>query len=93
MSRHEVDTKNPQYQAFVGWDHPLLTFFVQVYDRVKLDDDIAETYDPDNALFFWKGSSLREIYEIEDLERISKPYVKLSPEIKSTLYGDRDEGK
>jgi len=46
MNRHEIPAKNPVHQVFVGWDHPLLTFFVQVYDRIKLDDDVAETYDP-----------------------------------------------
>src|SRR6266852_5450738 len=90
MSRHEIPAKNPAHQVFVGWDHPLLTFFVQVYDRVKLDNDEGKEFDP---IVFWKGARPRELYEVEDLARVVNRFAHLTADMRSKLYGDKDEGK
>lgn len=87
MSRHEILAKNPNHKVIVGWDHPLLTYFAQVIDRQKEEDD------DDDKMVVWVGCSPREIYEIGQLEQIVRPYAPLSDELKTTLYGDKDEGR
>jgi hypothetical protein len=87
MSRHEIPARDQAHKVIVGWDQPLLTYFAQVIDRAK--EDAGE----DDKFMLWVGCSLREIYEIEDLERRLYRYAELSSEISSTLYGDKDEGR
>jgi hypothetical protein len=88
MSRHEVPAINPNDKAVVGWDHPLLTFFAIVYDTTKPAED-NET----GEIIRWVGTSMREIYEVEDLCRSLQGLVNLSVEMCSTLYHDKDYGK
>jgi hypothetical protein len=85
MSRHTIPAKDDGHEVVVGWDQPLLTFFAIVYDKSKrgTDDDIV----------LWKGTRPREIYEVEDLRRVLGKYAKLGSEMRSTLYGDKDEGR
>lgn len=87
MSRHEIPALAPNHKVIVGWDHPMQTFFGQVIDR-KL-----EARGRDNKIHVWVGCSLREIYEIDALAIRLQRYANLSPEIRSTLYGDKDEGR
>jgi hypothetical protein len=87
MSRHEIPARNPAHKVIVGWDHPLLTYFAQVIDWTK--EDAGE----DGKFVLWVGCSLREVYEIEDLERRLYRYAELSRKISSTLYSDKDEGR
>ena len=87
MSRHEITAVNPRHKVIVGWDHPLLTFFIQVIDRA------AEEADDDDKFVYWAGTRPRQIYEISDLARHARPYADLTPEMRSTLYGDKDEGR
>lgn len=86
MSRHEVPARDPNHKIIVGWDHPLLTFFVQVIDRRK--EEAGDDY-----FVLWRGTSHREIYEIDALCRRARPFAELSAEIKAKLYGDKDEGR
>lgn len=88
MSRHEIEPLDPKHRVTVGWDHPMQTFFIQVVDHA-LDD----AGDNDDYMILWKGASMRELYEVEDLERIARRYAKFTPEIGAKLYGDKDEGR
>jgi hypothetical protein len=90
MSRHELTARDPAHKVIVGWDHPLLTFFVQVIDRAKED---AGDDDKDDKFVLWRGTRPMEIYEIDQLGRIVGRYAEFTPEIGSTLYGDKDEGR
>jgi hypothetical protein len=86
MSRHEIPARDPdKHQVTVGWDHPLQTYFVQVYLVTEPDDD--------KKLFHWRGTNLRELYEIDDLRRALGRYAELTAQMGSTLYGDKDEGR
>jgi hypothetical protein len=87
MSRHEIPALDPAHKIIVGWDHPLQTFFAQVIDRSK--EDAGD----DDKMVHWIGTNVREIYEIDDLERKLRKFARLSREISSTLYGDKDEGR
>lgn len=68
MSRHELQARDPNHKVIVGWDHPLLTFFVQVIDRRK------EAARDDDKFVLWRGTKPREIYEVDQLERIVMRY-------------------
>ena len=87
MSRHEIPARDPAHRIIVGWDHPLQTFFMQVIDRKK------EAAGRERKFVAWKGMVLREIYEVDHLERLLRPFAELSPEMGSKLYGDKDEGR
>ena len=88
MSRHEITAVNPAHKIIIGWDHPLLTFFIQVIDR-KIED----ANDERDKFVYWAGLRPREIYEIDDLVRHARPYTNITHELRSTLYGDKDEGR
>lgn len=87
MSRYELPPKDPAHKVIVGWDHPLLTYFVQVIDRKKEDDD------EDEKFVLWLGCSPREIYEVDHLARAVGRYAVLTTEMRTTLYDDKDEGR
>lgn len=87
MSRHEIPAHGVAHKVIVGWDRPLLTYFVQVIDRQ------AEREDSDKRIVLWKGTRPREIYEIDQLANLVRPYADLTPKMRSTLYGDKDEGR
>ena len=89
MSRHEITAVNPNHKIIIGWDHPMMTFFIQVINR-KIED--AGDID-DEKFVYWAGLKPREIYEIEDLVRHARPYANIPYELRSTLYGDKDEGR
>ena len=85
MSRHEVAGRKPGSLVVVGWDHPLLTYFVHVY----APGDIPGECDGPKV---WLGGTPRELYDVDDLKRAVRPHADLSPELLARLYGDRDEG-
>lgn len=87
MSRHEIAAVNPAHKIIIGWDHPLLTFFIQVINRKR------EKEGYDDKFIYWAGLKPREIYEVEDLVRHARPYANIPYELRSTLYGDKDEGR
>jgi hypothetical protein len=86
MSRHQIPARDPNHEVIVGWDRPLQTFFVQVYDKRKKGTD--------DELIMWCGASRpRELYEVEDVRRVVGQYAELTADMASTLYGDKDEGR
>jgi hypothetical protein len=87
MSRHELTAKDPNHRVIVGWDHPLLTFFVQVIDK-RLEDT-----DDRDRMVLWKGTHIQELYEVEHVGRIAGRYAEFTADMASTLYGDKDEGR
>jgi len=84
MSRHRVPVKENGREVYVGWDQPMLTYFLQVYDPAKSEDE--------NPVV-WRGTSLRELYDLDDLIRVARPHAALDATLRSTLYGDRDLGR
>lgn len=87
MSRHEIPALRPeQHKVIVGWDQPLMSYFAQVIDRKKEEED------EDDKLVLWVGASLPRLYEIDDLQRALRGYAHLSQKIRTTLYGDKDDG-
>lgn len=84
MSRYEIAGRRSGTRVAVGWDHPLLTYFVQVHDD-RLDEEENPTV--------WLGASVRELYDLDDLKRAIRPHADLSLELGAALYRDRDEGR
>ncbi len=85
MSRHFITAKDSNHEVVVGWDQPLLTFFVQVYDKRKRGTD--------DELIVWRGTAPRDLYDVDDVRRIVGRYAVFTTDIASTLYGDKDEGR
>lgn len=71
MSRHELEPSNPDHSVVVGWDPPLQTFFVQVKDTTKDEDD-------ENYMLIWEGYRPDELAADEALGIVEK-YVKFVP--------------
>jgi hypothetical protein len=87
MSRHEIPPRDPAQKVIVGWDPPLQTYFAQVIDRAK--EDAGE----DEKFVAWHGCSRRALYEVEELARKISRFAELTPDLRATLYGDKDEGR
>jgi hypothetical protein len=86
MSRHLIPSLNSNHEVYVGWDHPLLTYFGQVYD-LSIEEE-------DERLVYWIGADPgQHIYEIEELAVRMRKYADISNEMRVTLYGDKDEGR
>jgi hypothetical protein len=79
MSRYELVARNPRYQVFVGWDPPLMTYFLQVYD--------TQARNPDTQPFTWLGAGERLDYT--DLTRALAPFAELPLEMAQQLCRDR----
>lgn len=82
MSRYELAPRNPRYQVFVGWDGPLSTYFLQVYDTQG---------NPDSQPFTWLGAG--EHLDYTDLTRAIEPFAELPLEIAGKLSSDRQGGE
>jgi hypothetical protein len=82
MSRHQLLPNNPRFEVFVGWDPPLQTFFVQVYDREGAEEDQP---------FVWLGASGR--IGFEELVRGVSPYAPISLQMAELLSEDRSANR
>ena len=82
MSRHEIEGSVPGAKVVVGWDQPLLTYFLHV---TYPDRDYEGPHT-------WLGSTFRELYDLEDLKFLARRYADLTPDLLAQLYRDQDEG-
>lgn len=84
MSRHEIVNEKGTW-AF-GWDQPLMTFFLQLHD-----DDRDEEDNP----VIWLGARKETImYEVDDLVRAARRNgLDIPYSTQVTLYGDKDDGR
>jgi hypothetical protein len=87
MSRHEIPARNPDHKVIVGWDHPMMTFFVQVIDIHK------EEAGKDAKFVLWKGTAPYELYEVDALAKVVARFADLTPAVRVMLYADKDEGR
>lgn len=85
MSRHQIPARDPRHEVYIGWDHPMLTYFGQVYSRTAKGKR--------GRLIYWIGTGLRELYEIDELAAGMKRYADIPLPTRATLYGDKDEGR
>ena len=78
MSRHQLPTKSPRWQVFVGWDPTLQSFFAQVYDTKGEEDEQP---------FIWLGADKRVTWH-DIIQAISR-YAVVSLETAERLVEDR----
>ena len=83
MSRHEIEGREPTTRVVVGWDQPMLTYFVHVFDKS------TEREGPR----VWLGGAPHELYDLDDLKRAIRPHAVIPGQLAATLYADRDEGR
>ncbi len=83
MSRHKIETE--KYTWVVGWDQPLMTFFIQRFPSGKSDG---------TADIWLGGDPKTQMYEVEELVReAAKCCLTIDHSLRVKLYGDRDDGR
>ena len=82
MSRHAIPLKpgSDATEAFVGWDRPLQTFFVQVLRR---------TDDGEDDILLWEGADYGEIKTPAEALRLLEPWCDIPDGIAATLQIER----
>ncbi|MEM6409930.1 MAG: hypothetical protein AAF683_00175 [Pseudomonadota bacterium] len=85
MSRHELPVKPAidAATAFIGWDRPLNTFFLQVLTAPDENGDERE--------LVWVGTSERELPGPMDVLRIAEKYCVIDAGLAARLEIDRME--
>ena len=83
MSQHEIAGHRLGFKVIVGWDQPLLTYFVHVFDAGWKREGPT----------IWLGDRPRELYDLDDLKRAIRQHADLPQELLVTLHRDRDEGR
>lgn len=83
MSRHEVEQGEKKY--VFGWDQPLMSFFLQVHDLIREEDDqvvVRLGASPDTTM-----------YEVADLVRAAAKHgLHIEYVMQVKLYGEKDDG-
>ena len=82
MSRYVIKNDGKR-EVKVGWDPPLATYFLQVYDLTADDDD--ET----NRIIVWEGLAPNAITTVEALEAMVKEWAFLPWSVRGSLKNDK----
>jgi hypothetical protein len=81
MSRYKISATQDNHEVFVGWDAPMTTFFIQVFDR--------GISDPDEQLVVWIGDDV-SIPTLQRLQDIVANHATIPTEIVEQLQADYD---
>lgn len=83
VSRHIVEQDEKKY--VFGWDQPLMSFYLQVHDLIRDEDD---------QIVVWLGSTAdNKMYEVEDLVLAAHRHgLFIDAQMRTTLYGEKDDG-
>ena len=81
MSRHDVPLKagSGMSKAQVGWDRPLATFYVQIYET-RGDEDVP---------VIWLGTDYAELPKAADAIALLKPHCDIPYGLSASLEIDR----
>lgn len=87
MSQHVVVNGDKKY--VFGWDQPLQTFYLQVHDMTRPEDD-----ETNPRIIFWAGATVdTQMYEVEDLVRVARRQgLRIDHIMQVKLYGEKDYG-
>ena len=81
MSRRDIPARAAGHTVFVGWDRPLQSFFGQVYD---------ERRDEEENPIFWIGADRPgQVGAVDELAAAIAPYAEITPAMRRTLQDDR----
>jgi hypothetical protein len=84
LSRHRIPGLNAKHEVWVGWDRPLGSFFGQVYDPGRDEDD---------TIIHWVGAVPPWLREVSFLVAAMKPYAELTTAMQRRLFDDRELGR
>lgn len=84
VSQHIVKTETRKY--VFGWDQPLMSFYLQVHDLTREDED--------DQIIVWLGSDANSVmYETDDLvAAAARQGLIISHGTQVQLYGEKDDG-
>jgi hypothetical protein len=87
MSQHIVTQEEKKF--VFGWDQHLMSFYLQVHDMTKEEDD-----EEDPRIVVWLGATAdTQMYEVEDLARKARKHgLVLDHATRVKLYGEKDDG-
>lgn len=81
MSQHVFVQKEKKY--VFGWDQPLMTFYLQVHDLTRPEDD--------NPVVWLGAGPTTEMYEVEDLVKAAHQHgLNIDHEMRVRLYAEKD---
>lgn len=86
MSRHSIAAP-PPYEVSVGWDRQMRSFFAQVVDPSKEEND-----EEDGQVVLWVGASFDEIKTIGALDNAIRPYATIDEAMRAILWDDQKRG-
>lgn len=83
MSQHIVVREEKKY--VFGWDQPLMSFYLQVHDTTRDEDD---------QIIVWLGANKdTKMYEVQDLvSAAAKNGLLLDHSQRVKLYREKDDG-
>jgi hypothetical protein len=83
MSQHIVTQEEKKF--VFGWDQPLMSFFLQVHDSTRSEEE---------QIIAWLGATAdTKMYEVEDLVYAARKHgLLLNHEMRVKLYGEKDNG-
>ncbi len=81
MSRHFMTPKNPHHEIIVGWDAPLGTYFVQVFDT-GIDETAIE------APVATVGQTLGEVRCVDRILQVVALHATVPEGLRDTLIAD-----
>ena len=82
MSRHRIAALEPAHEVYVGWDEPLGSYFGQVYDPARPEEE--------NPIYWVGAGNPRQYPEIEGLARAMTQFAVIPMETVRTLFRDKD---
>lgn len=89
MSQHIVEMNEKKY--VFGWDQPLMSFYLQVHNLTKDEDD-------EDRIPVWLGipngiGETVRLYEVEELVAAAQRYgLVIDHATQVKLYGEKDDG-
>ncbi len=88
MSKYAVAQGDKKF--VFGWDQPLMSFYLQVHDMTRPEDD-----EDNPRIIFWAGATVdTSMYEVEDLVRVARRQgFIIDHTMQVGLYGDKDDGR
>ncbi len=82
MSRHLIDGLNPRHLVYVGWNPPLSTYFGQVYDPGRGEDE--------NPIYWIGTDRAGQFPEVAELVKAMAKYAVVRAEMIRTLFHDKE---
>ncbi len=83
MSQHIVVQEEKRF--VFGWDQPLKSFYLQVHDSTRAEDE---------QIIVWLGATAdTKMYNVENLVHAAYRHgLLIDYPMRVTLYGDKDDG-